>query len=137
MIKIFLGIVLGATILFAACSNTEHKFNNFTISSYQELKNHKTFIIYVTAPLCLTCQVQEDLWFEPDVKQLLKDKNIKLYKIDRSKATDKEIEILKKYNAIMLPAYIVVKTDGTYKSIESGITAGSTKHNILEALSNI
>ncbi len=72
-----------------------------------ELKNERVFID-MTADWCLTCKVNERLVLDtPEVKDLLKSKNVTLIKGDWTKRNEEITRFLARYDRVGVPFYVL------------------------------
>lgn len=97
-------------------------WKQWSIESMKESPGKVTFINF-TAKWCLTCKVNKKLVLSSDgFKNLVTSNNIRLLEGDWTKRDDEITKFLKSYNLVGVPAYFIVKKDGTVISLGETIS---------------
>lgn len=93
MKKIILSIVAAISLMFCfGCSSKSGNLREITYSEFADMiKNKESFVIYIGSATCSHCAD-----FQPTLKKVIKDNDLTVYYIDRSKLTNAQSEEVSK-----------------------------------------
>ena len=99
------------------------------MQEYQE--NKQTVFIDFTAKWCFTCKINEKLVLDTeDFRQLVNDNNIKLLIGDWTKRDELIGSFLRQNGLVGVPAYFIIKKDGTLINLGETISIDRIKKNL-------
>ena len=107
-------------------------FANWSPQMMDEIrKNHDNTFIYFTAKWCITCKVNEKLIIaSDDFKELVKNNKMGLLVGDWTQRDDRITEFLAEHNLAGVPAYFILKKDGTLISLGETLSVDKVKKHL-------
>lgn len=137
--KMYLFLLLGlvATIYFSYRESEKHIDNDIEWISFSEFSRDTIegpYFIDFTADWCITCKYNEHFVIDTtEIKDIIKKKNIKMYKADWTSGDESITKAIKEYGAEGVPLYVV----GNSKKQESVLHTILTKEYLESQLESL
>lgn len=106
--------------------------DDLNIKELEETVGNSNYIVYFGADWCVSCrQMEKDIFSNHLYIESLVNKDVELIKIDVTKNTDNNKEIMSKYNIFGPPALLIFK-DGVLLEVKQGEIDIKESNNLLE-----
>ena len=129
MVKIIKGLILGLIIVSFVCGcSSSSNIKEISLNEFnKKIENKETFVLYVGNEGCHNC-----VSYEPKLKEVLKEYNLTIYKLDNSKLSEDEFNKLNEKFSVSGTPTIMFITKGDEETTLNRIVGDSSKEKTIE-----
>ena len=129
MVKIIKGLILGLIIasFVCGCSSSSNRKEISLNEFNKKIENKENFVLYVGNEGCHNC-----VSYEPKLKEVLKEYNLTIYKLDNSKLSEDEFNKLNEKFSVSGTPTIMFITKGDEETTLNRIVGDTSKEKTIE-----
>ena len=129
MVKIIKGLILGLIIASFVCGcSSSSNIKEISLNEFnKKIENKENFVLYVGNEGCHNC-----VSYEPKLKEVLKEYNLTIYKLDNSKLSEDEFNKLNEKFSVSGTPTIMFITKGNEETTLNRIVGDTSKEKTIE-----